>query len=166
MNGAGGSPHTYVGGYQYQVYAPDGTNYNMKDIHNARVTGSIQPSAVVFATEEAHVALAVSCAFRFGKPVFGRSGMNQYEASCAGTGAGCVVVDVNNMWEVGWPSAGCQSGQSGCVASLGPGLSLGSAYFELSKRGYTIPAGTCAQVRVAGLTLGGGKGSADDYGGG
>ena len=154
LRAPGGAPHTYVGPAEYETNA----GYNLKDIHNARVTGSIQPSAVVFATEEAHVALAVSCAFRFGKPVFGRSGMNQYEASCAGTGAGCVVVDVNNMWEVGWPSAGCQSGQSGCVASLGPGLSLGSAYFELSKRGYTIPAGTCAQVRVAGLTLGGGKG--------
>jgi hypothetical protein len=63
------------------------------------------------------------------------------------------------MWEVGWPDSGCESGATeGCVASLGPGLSLGKAYVELSKRGWTIPAGTCAQVRVAGLTLGGGKG--------
>jgi FAD/FMN-containing dehydrogenase len=154
LKAPGGSPHTYVGSAEYETSG----GVNLKDVHNARVTSSIQPSAVVFATEEAHVVRAVSCAFKFGKPVYGRSGMNQYEASCAGTGAGCVVVDVNNMWEVGWPSAGCQQGQSGCVASLGPGLSLGSAYSELSKRGYTIPAGTCAQVRVAGLTLGGGKG--------
>lgn len=156
MKGAGGAPHTYVGAAEYEVQG-----YTMKDIHNARVTDAIQPSAIVFATEEAHVVHAVTCAHKFGLPVQGRSGMNQYEASCAsgaGGGSECILVDTNNMWEIGWPAAGCQGGEPECVVPLGPGLSLGSAYVQLNRRGYAIPAGTCAQVRVAGLTLGGGKG--------
>jgi hypothetical protein len=161
LKGPGSSPHTYVGSDNYGSKDYTGADVNMKQIHNARVTGSIQPSAIVFASEESHVEVAVSCAYQFGKPVSGRSGMNQYEPSCSneiGNGAGCILIDTDNLMQVGWPSTGCWGGAPGCVVPLGPGLGLGKAYVELSRRGYTIPAGTCAQVRVAGLTLGGGKG--------
>lgn len=155
LKAPGGSEWTYVGSEVNQNY--------MKDIHNLRVTNSIHPSAVVFATMESEVIHAVSCAYKFGKPVYGRSGMNQYEASCSGEpggpgGGGCVLISTNNMWQVEYSGTGCSRGQSGCVAALGPGLSLGSAYVQLSEMDFALPAGTCAQVRVAGLTLGGGKG--------
>lgn len=153
LSAGGGSPFTFMGS---QV-----NENSVKDIHNARVTNSIKPSAVVFAQKESEVVHAVSCAYKFNKPVYGRSGMNQYEASCAdeeGSGAGCVLVDTSNLWQLDWASTGCQNGESGCIVALGPGLSLGSMYVQLSKRNYTLPAGTCAQVRVAGQTLGGGKG--------
>jgi hypothetical protein len=168
LKGPGSAPHTYVGHDEYQVTTgnPDVSGqipYSVKDVHNSRITNTITPRAVVFATQESHVVHAVSCAHKFGRPAYGRSGMNQYEASCSderGGGIGCVLIDTNNLWDIGWPSGSetCQDGQDGCIVPLGPGLSLGSAYVKLKKRGYTIPAGTCAQVRVAGLTLGGGKG--------
>lgn len=162
LKGPGSSRHTYVPDEYEKMCTPSKeATCNMKDIHNFRVTDSILPSAIVFATEEQHVMVAVTCAYKFNKPVYGRSGMNQYEPSCAdeaGDGAGCVLVDTNNIEHVNWPSSGCDKGKSGCIVSLGPGLSLGKAYMELKDKGYTLPAGTCAQVRVAGLTLGGGKG--------
>jgi len=153
LKGPGGSPWTYVGEDQYQG------QHNLKGIHNARVSDSIKPSAVVFVKEASHVTHAVSCAYQFQLPVYGRSGMNQYEASCTeDTGAGCVIIDTNNLDQFVWARDGCQNGAAGCFVEMGPGVSLGAAYIKLSKRNYTIPAGSCAQVRVAGLTLGGGKG--------
>jgi hypothetical protein len=165
LKGPGSSKHTYVPDEYESMCQSEHAQpptCNMKDIHNFRVTDSIHPSAIVFATEEQHVVVAVTCAYKFNKPVYGRSGMNQYEASCAdetGGGAGCVIVDTNNIQDINWTSSACDwNGQSGCIASLGPGLSLGTAYKKMADRRYTLPAGTCASVRVAGLTLGGGKG--------
>jgi len=153
LKGPGGSPWTYVGEDQYQGQD------NLKGIHNARVSDSIKPSAIVFVKEASHVTYAVSCAYQFQVPVYGRSGMNQYEASCTDdTGAGCVIIDTNNLDQFAWARDGCQNGAAGCFVEMGPGVSLGTAYTKLSKRNYTIPGGSCAQVRVAGLTLGGGKG--------
>merc|ERR1719464_776674 len=153
LKGPGGSPWTYVGEDQYQ--GP----HDLKGIHNARVSDSVKPSAVVFVKEASQVTHAVSCAYQFQLPVYGRSGMNQYEATCTDdTGAGCVIIDTNNLDQFVWARDGCQNGAAGCFVEMGPGVSLGAAYMKLSKRNYTIPAGSCAQVRAAGLTLGGGKG--------
>lgn len=153
LKGPGGSPWTYVGEDQYQG------QHNLKGIHNARVADSIKPSAVVFVKEASQVTHAVSCAYQFQLPVYGRSGMNQYEASCTDDiGAGCVIIDTNNLDQFVWARDGCQNGAAGCFVEMGPGVSLGAAFIKLSKRNYTIPGGSCAQVRVAGLTLGGGKG--------
>jgi len=45
------------------------------------------------------------------------------------------------------------------TATIGAGARLGDVYATLSGHGRTIPAGSCASVGVAGLTLGGGQGA-------
>jgi FAD/FMN-containing dehydrogenase len=47
---------------------------------------------------------------------------------------------------------------SGRVATVGPGTRLGRMSASLKEHGLALPAGTCALVGMAGLTLGGGLG--------
>ena len=46
----------------------------------------------------------------------------------------------------------------GEVATIGSGARLGDVYDSLQEHGLALPAGTCPQVGIAGLTLGGGLG--------
>src|SRR5207247_7511275 len=62
-----------------------------------------------------------------------------------------VVIDVSRI-------AGVQVVPTGRTATVGAGARLIDVYDALWRHGLTIPAGSCATVGIAGLTLGGGVG--------
>ncbi|MGZ6286439.1 MAG: FAD-binding oxidoreductase, partial [Ktedonobacterales bacterium] len=109
---------------------------------------SVQPVAIAYCASPMDVQTCLSFAHRFGLPLVPRSGGHSYAGYSTTTG---LLLDVTRMSMVT-----VNSGAG--TATVGAGARLIDVYAALAQHGLTIPAGSCATVGVAGLTLGGGVG--------
>jgi FAD binding domain/Berberine and berberine like len=117
-------------------------------VYNLRYNGA-RPDAVVQVENTADVAAVVRWANRFDVPIVARSGGHSY-AGYSTTGKG-VVVDLSKLRGVG---------VSNGKARVGAGVQLIDLQRVLTRRGLSVPSGSCPSVGIAGLTLGGGHGLA------
>jgi FAD/FMN-containing dehydrogenase len=117
-------------------------------VYNTRFEGR-RPDAVVHVESTADVAAAVRWANRFDVRLVARSGGHSY-AGYSSTGDG-VVLDLSRL-------RGMRV--SGGRATVGPGAQLIDVQRALTRRGLTVPAGSCPTVGIGGLALGGGHGLA------
>jgi FAD/FMN-containing dehydrogenase len=120
-----------------RVYAPGNPGYDRaRVVFNRRFDG-IHPPAVVRVRDGADVQAVVRWAGRHDVPLVVRSGGN------------AVVVDVGGL---------DRFALDGRIATVGPGLRNVDLYTKLARRGLAIPSGSCPNVSVGGLALGGGMG--------
>jgi hypothetical protein len=105
-----------------------------------------RPNAIVSCASPHDVSEAISFARRHDVQIAVRSGGHSF-AGHSSTGG--IVLDVTPMRSVS---------VSGGFATIGAGARLGEVYAALQEHGLAIPGGTCPDVGVAGLTLGGGLG--------
>ena len=117
-------------------------------VYNRRFEG-LRPDAVVQVENTADVAAAVRWADRFDVRVVARSGGHSY-AGYSSTGHG-VVLDLSKLRGVR---------VAGRRATVGPGAQLIDVQRALTRRGVTVPSGSCPSVGIGGLALGGGHGLA------
>ena len=117
-------------------------------VYNRRFEGR-RPDAVVHAESTADVAAVVRWADRFDVRVVARSGGHSY-AGYSTTSDG-VVIDLSRLRGVR---------VSNGRASVGPGAQLIDVQQALTRRGLTVPSGSCPSVGIGGLALGGGHGLA------
>ena len=117
-------------------------------VYNRRFEG-LRPDAVVHVESTADVAAAVRWADRFDVRVVARSGGHSY-AGYSSTGNG-VVLDLSKLGGVR---------VAGERATVGPGAQLIDVQRALTRRGVTVPSGSCPSVGIGGLALGGGHGLA------
>jgi FAD/FMN-containing dehydrogenase len=117
-------------------------------VYNTRFNGR-RPDAVVQVRDTADVAAAVRWANRFDVPLVARSGGHSYAGYCT-TGNG-VVLDLSRL-------NGIRVARG--RATVGPAAQLIDVQRTLTRRGVTVPSGSCPTVGIAGLALGGGHGLA------
>ena len=117
-------------------------------VYNLRYDGA-RPEAVVQAESTADVAAVVKWANRFDVPIVARSGGHSYAGYS--TLSNGVVVDLSKLGGVN---------VSNGRARVGAGVQLIDLQRSLTRRGLSVPSGSCPSVGVAGLTLGGGHGLA------
>ena len=110
---------------------------------------AIRPPAVVRVRDTADVQAVVRWADRYDVPLVARSGGNAYNGGS--TSREAVVVDLGGL---------DRFGLDGDVATAGPGLRNFDLYAALARRGSRDPSGSCPNVAVGGLALGGGMGLA------
>jgi FAD/FMN-containing dehydrogenase len=128
------------------VVLPDSTAYaESRRTFNARYHG-VEPSAIVSCADPHDVSEAILFARRHDLEIAARSGGHSFAGHSSTRG---IVIDVTPMRSVV---------VSGAEATIGAGARLGEVYEALQEHGLAIPAGTCPDVGVAGLTLGGGLG--------
>jgi FAD/FMN-containing dehydrogenase len=129
-----------------EVVLPDSPAYEVRHRpFNARFQ-EVQPQAIVSCASAQDVSQAISFAGRNGLDMAMWSGGHSFAGHSSTRG---VLIDVGPMRTVS---------VSGDVATVGAGARLGDVYEALQEHGLCIPAGTCPDVGVAGLTLGGGLG--------
>jgi hypothetical protein len=132
-----------------RVLAPGGSGYNAaRVVFNRRFDG-VRPPAVVRIRDAADVQAVVRWADRYDVPLVARSGGNGYNGNS--TSRTAVVVDLAALDHV-------RLGHGG--ATVGPAARLIEIYAALSRRGVTVPSGSCPNVAVGGAALGGGMGLA------
>jgi FAD/FMN-containing dehydrogenase len=117
-------------------------------VYNRRFEGT-RPDALVLAENTADVAAAVRWANRFDVRVVARSRGHSY-AGYSTTSDG-LVIDLSRLRGVS---------VSNGRARVGPGAQLIDVQHALTRRGRTVPSGSCPSVGIAGLALGGGHGLA------
>jgi len=117
-------------------------------VYNRRFEGA-RPDAVVLVESTADVAAVVRWADRFDVRVVARSGGHSY-AGYSTTSDG-VVIDLSRLRGVR---------VSNGRATVGPGAQLIDVQRALTRRGLSVPSGSCPSVGIGGLTLGGGHGLA------
>ena len=117
-------------------------------VYNTRFDAR-RPDAVVQARDTADVAAAVRWANRFDVPLVARSGGHSYAGYC--TTADGVVLDLSRLRGIR-----VNDGR----ATVGPAARLIDVQRALTRRGRTVPAGSCPTVGIGGLALGGGHGLA------
>jgi FAD/FMN-containing dehydrogenase len=118
-------------------------------LRNTRFDG-IRPLAVAYCETAEDVARCVRWGTRNRVRLAARSGGHSY-AGYSSVADG-LVVDVSRMKAV-------TVAADGKTGTIGAGAQLGTVYERLwNARRVTIPAGSCATVGIAGLTLGGGHG--------
>jgi FAD binding domain/Berberine and berberine like len=117
-------------------------------VYNLRYNGA-RPEAVVQVENTADVAAVVKWANRFDVSIVARSGGHSY-AGYSTTSNG-VVVDLSKLRGVG---------VSNGRATVGAGVQLIDLQRVLTRRGLSVPSGSCPSVGISGLTLGGGHGLA------
>jgi FAD/FMN-containing dehydrogenase len=117
-------------------------------VYNTRFEGR-RPDAVVQVRDTADVAAAVRWANRFDVRLVARSGGHSYAGYCT-TGDG-VVLDLSRL-------DGIRVARG--RATVGPAVQLIDVQRALTRRGVTVPSGSCPTVGIAGLALGGGHGLA------
>ena len=117
-------------------------------VYNRRFEG-LRPDAVVQVENTADVAAAVRWADRFDVRLVARSGGHSY-AGYSSTGDG-VVLDLSRLRGVR---------VAGGRVTVGPGAQLIDVQRALTRRGLTVPSGSCPSVGIGGLALGGGHGLA------
>jgi FAD/FMN-containing dehydrogenase len=128
-----------------RVVVPNGSAalvYNTRFEHR-------RPDAVVHVRDTADVAAAVRWANRFDVRLVARSGGHSYGGYCT-TGDG-VVLDLSALRGIR---------VSGGRATVGPAAKLIDVQRALTRRGLTVPSGSCPTVGIGGLALGGGHGLA------
>jgi FAD/FMN-containing dehydrogenase len=134
------------GGIAGEVVLPGSRAYQgLPKPFNARFH-DVRPQALVLCATPKDVAETISFAVRHGIACTARSGGHCFAGRSTSRG---LVIDVTPMGSVS---------VSGGVAAVGAGARLGDVYESLQQHGRAIPAGTCPQVGVAGLALGGGLG--------
>jgi FAD/FMN-containing dehydrogenase len=116
-------------------------------IFNRRIAAAPKVIAVCF--DDEGVRRAVSYAKKEGLPIAVKSGGHCFEGFS--TNDGGLMIDLSGMNAATYD-------RSTKRLFVQPGAKLGSVYDTLAPRGRLIPAGSCAGVGVAGLTLGGGYG--------
>jgi FAD/FMN-containing dehydrogenase len=109
---------------------------------------TISPAAVAYCRHPADVAACLAFARGYAVPLAARSGGHSY-AGWSGTPG--LIVDVTGMASVRL------DGASG-LARVGAGTFLIDMYSQLLAGNAAVPGGSCPNVGVAGLTLGGGIG--------
>jgi FAD/FMN-containing dehydrogenase len=107
----------------------------------------IRPDAVVQVENTADVAAVVRWANRFDVRVVARSGGHSYGGYS--TTSDGVVIDLSRLTGVS-----VSSGR----ATVGPAAQLIDVQRSLTRRGLTVPSGSCPSVGIGGLALGGGHG--------
>ena len=117
-------------------------------VYNTRFEGR-RPDAVVHVRDSADVAAAVRWANRFDVRLVARSGGHSYAGYCT-TGDG-VVIDLSGL-------RGIRVNRG--RATVGPAAQLIDVQRALTRRGVTVPSGSCPSVGIGGLALGGGHGLA------
>lgn len=117
-------------------------------VYNTRFEGR-RPDAVVQVRDTADVAAAVRWANRFDVRLVARSGGHSYAGWCT-TGDG-VVLDLSRL-------RGIRVNRG--RATVGPAAQLIDVQRALTRRGVTVPSGSCPSVGIGGLALGGGHGLA------
>jgi FAD/FMN-containing dehydrogenase len=117
-------------------------------VYNLRYDGA-RPEAVVQVESTADVAAVVRWSNRFDVPVVARSGGHSYAGySTRGNG---VVIDLSRLRAVS---------VSNGRARVAAGVQLIDLQRMLTRRGLSVPSGSCPSVGISGLTLGGGHGLA------
>jgi FAD/FMN-containing dehydrogenase len=109
---------------------------------------AIMPAGIAFCRSAADVVTCLAFARRYIVPVTARSGGHSYAGWSSTTG---LIIDVTGMSSVSLDS-------STGLAQAGSGALLIDLYGSLSARGVCVPGGSCPNVGIAGLTLGGGVG--------
>jgi FAD/FMN-containing dehydrogenase len=128
-----------------RVFFPRTPAYSAERVvYNTRYNGA-RPDAVVRVESTADVAAVVRWANRFDVPVVARSGGHSY-AGYSTTNNG-VVVDLSRLRGVS---------VSNGRARVGAGAQLIDVQRRLTRRGLSVPSGSCPSVGISGLTLGGG----------
>ena len=117
-------------------------------VYNLRYDGA-RPEAVVQVENTADVAAAVKWANRFDVPIVARSGGHSYAGYSTTTNG--VVIDLSKLGGVS---------VSNGKARVGAGVQLIDMQRALTRRGLSVPSGSCPSVGISGLTLGGGHGLA------
>ena len=117
-------------------------------VYNTRFEGR-RPDAIVQVRDTADVAAAVRWANRFDVRLVARSGGHSYAGYC--TTSNGVVLDLSRL-----DGIRVSSGR----ATVGPAAQLIDVQRALTRRGVTVPSGSCPTVGIAGLALGGGHGLA------
>lgn len=107
------------------------------------------PRVIVFCQCTKDIINAVKWARERKVPIRIRSGRHSYEGFSAVTGG--IIIDVSEMNKI-------IVDRKRNLAYVQTGAPLAEVYQKLWEKGVTIPAGTAADVGVAGLTLGGGIG--------
>jgi FAD/FMN-containing dehydrogenase len=131
------------------VRAPGDGGYNAaRLVFNTRFDG-IRPPAVVRVRDVADVQAVVRWADRFDVPLVARAGGNAYNGGS--TSRRAVVVDVGGLDEIR---------PRGTALTIGPGARNIDVYTAAARRGLAIPSGSCPNVAIGGLALGGGMGLA------
>ena len=110
---------------------------------------AVKPLAVVFAENADDVARTVRWARKHRIQIAPRAGGHSYGGYS--TAAGGVILDVSRLSGVAVDAGRRQ-------ATIGAGAVLIDVYAALARHGFTIPAGSCPSVGMAGLALGGGVG--------
>jgi len=129
-----------------EVVLPDSPAYDEATTpFNARFH-HVRPRAVVRCGTPQDVAETISFVTRHGLEAVPRGGGHCFAGHSSTRG---VVIDVAPMHAVRVAEG---------VAAVGAGARLGDLYEALQTEGLTIPGGTCPDVGIAGLTLGGGLG--------
>ncbi len=109
---------------------------------------STRPAAVAYCRHPADVATCLAFARRFTVPFAARAGGHSYAGWSSTSG---LIIDVTGMASVQLDSA---SGR----ARVGAGTFLVNMYSRLLVGNAAVPGGSCPNVGIAGLTLGGGVG--------
>ncbi|HEV7670968.1 MAG TPA: FAD-binding oxidoreductase [Thermoanaerobaculia bacterium] len=116
-------------------------------IFNRRITAA--PKVIAVCLDEKGVQDAVAYAKKEGLPIAVKSGGHCFEGFS--TNDGGLMIDLSGMNATKYD-------RSIRRLTVQPGAKLGAVYDTLASHGRLIPAGSCAGVGVAGLTLGGGYG--------
>ncbi len=132
-----------------RVLAPGDHAYDAARVVFNKRFDAIRPPAVVRVRDARDVQAVVRWANRFDVPLVARAGGNAYNGGS--TSRRAVVVDVGGL---------DRFGLQGDVATVGPGLRNLPLYAKLARRGAAIGSGSCPNVAVGGLALGGGMGLA------
>lgn len=141
-------PTTPISSNEYvQFYDASSAEYErLRGGFNQRIQK--HPKIIAECTSTEGVVRAVQYAMQQELPIAIKSGGHCFEGFSSNNGG--LVIDCSAMNSVEWIDA--------TTVRVGAGCKLGNLYPELFSRGRIIPAGSCAGVGVAGLTLGGGYG--------
>ncbi len=118
-----------------------------RQIFNKRIT--VQPKVIAVCTSETGVQQAINYARAAKLPVAIKSGGHSFEGFSTNNGG--LMLDLSAMQHKSYQAATKH-------LLIQPGAKLGQVYTYLNQYHRLIPAGSCAGVGVAGLTLGGGYG--------
>jgi FAD/FMN-containing dehydrogenase len=132
------------------VVTPASAAYPQARLLESTRFDGVHPQAIVFAANAKDVAATIAWARTHEVPLVARSGGHSYAGYSTTTG---VVLDVSRL-------SGVHAAPDRTTAVVGAGAQLIDLYSGLWRSGVTIPAGSCATVGIAGLTLGGGVGFA------
>src|SRR5579859_3502278 len=108
----------------------------------------IRPAGIAYCANPHDVATCLAFARGHVVPIAARSGGHSYAGWSSTSG---LIIDVTAMRSIRYDSG------SG-LAQVGAGTFLIDLYSTLAAQGVTVPGGSCPNVGIAGLTLGGGVG--------